>query len=193
MIGLFLPRRSRADVVNEDKLKPINARTPWVTSTLIVVNIIVFGLMAISGVPWLDPPTDSLVQWGANYGPMTLGGQSWRILTSLFLHIGIIHLLVNMLVLANIGPVMKTLLGSVAYVILYLVTGLAGGAASLAWHPLSVSAGASGAIFGLYGALIAFCVRGSAHREILLPISKGAVAFVAINLFWGFSQPGIDL
>jgi len=157
------------------------------------VNIIVFGLMAISGVSWLDPPTDSLVQWGANYGPMTLGDQSWRMLTSLFLHIGIIHLLLNMLVLANIGPAMETLLGSVAYVILYLVAGLAGSAASLAWHPLGVSAGASGAIFGLYGALIAFWVRGSAHREILLPLWKGAVAFVAINLFFGFFQPGVDL
>jgi rhomboid protease GluP len=132
----------------------------YVTPTLIILNVIIFGLMVISGVPALNPTALTLMQWGANFGPLTLGGQWWRMLASLFLHFGVIHLLLNMVFLANIGSFIEKVFGNVAYLILYLTAGIAGGAAGLAWHSFfAVSAGASGAIFGLYGALVAVLLR----------------------------------
>ena len=119
------------------------------TLGVILVNVVAFILMALTGASFMDPSADSLTAWGANYGPLTLNGQSWRMFTSLFLHFGLIHLLMNMIVLANIGPFIESLSGSTAFATLYLVAGLGGSAASLAWHPWTVSAGASGAIFGL--------------------------------------------
>ena len=165
-----------------------------VTLVLIALNTLVFAIMVIRGVSFLSPTADSVLPWGADYGPLTLNGQWWRMFTSLFLHSGIIHLVFNMLVLANIGPFMESLSGRVSYLILYFVSGIGGGAASLAWHPTTVSAGASGAIFGLYGGLLGFLLR---HRntiptETLQPLRKGALTFVGYNIIFGL-QPGIDM
>jgi rhomboid protease GluP len=166
-----------------------------VTLGIMALNVAMFVLMTITGVSFLDPSVDSLIKWGANYGPLTLGGQWWRMFTSLFLHIGVIHLLCNMVVLASIGPFIETLAGSTAYLILYIVAGLGGGAASLAWHPWTVSAGASGAIFGLYGALLAFLLRhrNSIPPEVLVPLRKGAIVFVGYNVLYGLFRPDVDL
>lgn len=165
------------------------------TLGLILLNVAAFLLMSLGGVSLIDPSSDSLIRWGADYGPLTLNGQSWRMLTSLFLHFGVIHLLVNMVVLANIGLFMETLSGSRAFVTLYLVAGLAGSTASLAWHPWTVSAGASGAIFGLYGALLGFLLRyrDSIEPGELAPLAKGAIVFVGYNLLYGLFRPDVDL
>src|SRR5215467_5911292 len=77
------------------------------TGIIIILNIAVFVLMSITSGSLLNPPTHSLIKWGADYGPLTLNGQWWRMFTSLFVHIGLIHLLCNMVVLANIGPFME--------------------------------------------------------------------------------------
>ena len=82
-----------------------------VTDTLIGLNVLLFIVMVISGVSFMSPTTENLLKWAADYGPLTLGGQWWRMFTSLFIHIGVIHLLFNMVVLANIGPFMEALLG----------------------------------------------------------------------------------
>lgn len=150
--------------------------------------------MVIRGVSFFSPTATSVLNWGADYGPYTLGGQWWRMFASMFLHFGIIHLFMNMLVLANIGMFMESLSGRVSYLILYVVAGLGGGTASLFWHPTTVSAGASGAIFGLYGGLLGFLVR---HRNVLNPdvlksLRKGALTFVGYNILFGLT-PGIDM
>jgi hypothetical protein len=113
---------------------------------------------------------------------------------STFLHFGLIHLLFNMFVLFSIGLFMESLAGRVPFVVLYLVCGLGGSAASLAWHPSIVSAGASGAIFGLYGALLGFLVRhrGSIPAESLASLRKGALTFIGYNLLYGL-RPGVDM
>jgi hypothetical protein len=115
-------------------------------------------------------------------------------LVSTFLHFGLIHLLFNMFVLFNIGLFLESLAGLVPFVVLYLVCGLGGSAASLAWHPSIVSAGASGAIFGLYGALLGFLVRhrGSISAESLASLRKGAFTFIGYNLLFGL-RPGVDM
>src|SRR5258708_38397636 len=118
------------------------------TVVLIALNVLIFLVMVIRGASIFSPTTNSVLKWGADYGPLTLHGEWWRMLVSPFLHFGIIHLLFNMFVLFNIGLFMESVAGRVSYIVLYLVCGLGGSAASLAWHPSIVSAGASGAIFG---------------------------------------------
>ena len=145
------------------------------TIVLIVLNVLVFLMMVLQGVSIFSPTADSVLRWGADYGPLTLHGQWWRMVVSTFLHFGLIHLLFNMFVLFSIGLFLESLAGRVPFVVLYLVCGLGGSAASLAWHPSIVSAGASGAIFGLYGALLGFLVRhrGSIPAESLRRCAKG--------------------
>src|SRR5262252_11016003 len=166
-----------------------------VTSVLIALNVAIFGLMLAWGVAPMQPAIDSLIQWGANYGPKTTQGEWWRMFTCMFLHIGVLHLLFNMIALWNVGGFMERLLGSSGFVVLYLLSGLLGSVASVAWNPFVVSAGASGAIFGLYGGLLAFLVR---HRDTmpyanLAALRTNTLAFVGYNLLYGLVQEGIDM
>jgi len=164
------------------------------TNILIALNVLMFLMMVVQGVSVFNPTADSVLRWGADYGPLTLHGQWWRMLVSTFLHFGLIHLLFNMFVLFNIGLFLEGLADRVPFVVLYLVCGLGGSAASLAWHPSIVSAGASGAIFGLYGALLGFLIRhrGSIPAESLASLRKGALTFLGYNLLYGL-RPGVDM
>ena len=163
------------------------------THVIVGINIAVFLGMALSGASVFNPSREQLLHWGANWGPLSLGTQPWRMLTSNYVHIGIIHILFNMWCLWNLGQLAERVLGRLNYVVLYTFCGLAGSLASLWWHPLTVGAGASGAIFGLAGAAIAVFYLGH------LPIAKEAISgtlrslltFVAYNLFFGLT-PGID-
>ena len=136
-----------------------------VTSVLLALNVVIFGLMLAWGMDPMQPAIDGLIQWGANYGPKTTQGEWWRMFTCMFLHIGVLHLLFNMLALWNVGSCMERLLGSTGFLVLYLLAGLLGSVASVAWNPFVVSAGASGAIFGLYGGLLAFLMRHRAMQQ----------------------------
>ncbi len=110
---------------------------PWkwtsssVTVTIVALNALVYILMLARGLSWIQPSAYDLLACGADYGPRTLDGQWWRMFVSLFLHYGIIHLAFNMWVLANIGPFIESLSGRASFLILYIVAGLGGGAASL--------------------------------------------------------------
>src|SRR5215468_11743666 len=161
-----------------------------VTSVLLVLNVAIFGLMLVWGLDPMQPAIDSLIQWGANYGPKTTQGEWWRMFTCMFLHIGLLHLLFNMVALWNVGGFMEHLLGSTGFLVLYLLAGLLGSVASVAWNPFVVSAGASGAIFGLYGGLLAFLVRhrGMTSQASLAALRSNTLAFVGFNLLYGFVQ-----
>jgi rhomboid protease GluP len=189
---IALPRSSDTpeEIVNDAELErsdksrtPKHAQRVYITPTLIVLNVVIFGLMVASGGRVLDPDATSLVQCGADFGPLTLGGQWWRVVASLFLHLGIIHLIFNMVFLANIGPFMEKVLGKVAYLTLYLLAGVAGGAASLALHPFVACAGASAAILGLYAAYLAVFLR---CRQAV-PAEKWARLSKFMVAFFGFS------
>ncbi len=147
------------------------------------------------GLDPMQPAIDSLIQWGANYGPKTTQGEWWRMFTCMFLHIGVLHLLFNMLALWNVGGFMERLLGSTGFLVLYLLAGLLGSVASVAWNPFVVSAGASGAIFGLYGGLLAFLVRHRAMQQhaSLAALRTNTLVFLGYNLVYGFIQQGIDM
>jgi rhomboid protease GluP len=163
----------------------------FVTPIIIDINIAVFILMVISGVDFMSPTTANLLAWGANFRPMTLGGQEWRLLTNVFLHIGIFHLLFNMYALLYIGLLLEPHLGKIRFAAAYLLTGIAASTASLYWHDMTVSAGASGAIFGMYGVFLAMLttnfIEKSARRALLTSI----VVFVGYNLVNGLKE-GID-
>lgn len=163
----------------------------FITPILIILNIVLFGIMVISGVNVLMPDNDSLLLWGANFKPFTLDDQWWRLVTSCFLHIGIFHLLMNMYALFFIGILLEPYLGKSRFIFAYFLTGITGSVASLYWNDLTISAGASGAIFGMYGVFLAMLstnlIEKSARKSLLVSIS----IFVGYNLLNGFNQ-GID-
>lgn len=164
-----------------------------VTTVLVGLNVAVFLAMVFSGVSLMEPTSQQLLKWGANWGPLSLGAQPWRMLTSNYVHIGALHILLNMWCLWNLGKLAERIFPPSTYVALYTICGLGGSVASLWWHPMTVGAGASGAIFGLAGALISVFYLGK------LPIPpaavkstlKSLVTFAAYNLFFGLTA-GID-
>jgi rhomboid protease GluP len=176
--------------------KELDYATPntYATFALIALNALVFGMMCLSGVSAKDPTIDGLMRWGADFGPSTLGGQWWRMFTSLFVHIGFLHLLYNMLALVPAGRSLERLVGSRNFLLIYLVAGLGGSLWALYWSPLILSAGASGAVFGIYGALGGLVLmRGQAMApELSAALKKSVIAFVAYNAMYSL-QPGVSL
>lgn len=158
-----------------------------VTPILIGICFIMFILMYIFGSGSTD--INTLLMFGANYRPLVEVGEVWRLLTCVFLHIGIIHLLVNMYSLYIIGRNVETVLGKFKYLVIFLGSGIMGSLLSVVMHD-SVSAGASGAIFGLLGSLLYF---GYHYRLYLGTVLKTQIIpIIIINLIIGFSLSGID-
>jgi rhomboid protease GluP len=157
--------------------------------------VIVFLAMVVKGVPFLHPLAPDVIPWGASYGPLTAGGQSWRLFTEIFVHFGILHIGMNMYILFQVGVLTEILFGKVRYIILYLAAGLAGSLTSLYVHPLGVSAGASGAIFGVFGALLAFLLieRGVIPRKAAMQIARSAALFLVYQLVYGLADKTTDL
>lgn len=163
------------------------------THILVGINVAVFVLMTATGVSFISPSSAQLLTWGANWGPLSLTTQPWRILTSNYVHIGIIHIGFNMWCLLNLGALAQRIFDRWTYLLIYTATGIAGSIASLAWHPTVVGAGASGAIFGLAGALIAALYLGKLPipKEAIQSTMKSLLLFAAYNLFFGLTR-GID-
>ena len=161
-----------------------------VTALLLAAIAVMFVLETLAGGS-TDPQV--LYSLGANHPQGVLGqGEWWRLVSSMFLHIGFAHLLLNGWALYQLGALFELAVGSVWMVLVYFASGIAGSLASL-WWTQGLSAGASGAVFGLIGALIAFLLR---RRERLTPFAKSLLAqlvgWAAINVFIGVSIPGID-
>ncbi len=135
---------------------------------------------------------DAFTEAFANYGPATLHGQWWRLVTSMFLHGGLLHLAMNAWALYQLAGLFEIWLGPLALLLVYFISGIAGSLAS-AFITSGPSVGASGAIFGLLGALIGFLLK---HRGRLTPQAKSLlmqlVGWAAINVIFGFSVKGID-
>jgi rhomboid protease GluP len=143
--------------------------------------------MVASGVSLTDPGANDLLHWGADYGPDTLSGQYWRIITSGFLHIGIVHLALNMWCLWFLGRLLERLVGAFTTFGLYLVTAAGASLMSLSWNPMRMSAGASGAIFGVAGVLIPVFYFGKLNLppENVRKLLGYVVRFSLINLIYG--------
>ncbi len=163
----------------------------FITPILINLNIVIFILMAISGVNIMLPDNESLIKWGANFRPVTLDGEWWRLITNCFLHIGILHLLMNMYALLYIGLLLEPHLGKTRFTAAYLLTGITASITSLWWHDLTISAGASGAIFGMYGVFLAMLTTNLIEKSARKALLTSIVVFVGYNLLSGM-KGGID-
>lgn len=165
------------------------------TYSIIAINVIVYIFSALFSANIIDMDMQTLVEMGALFGPLVvLKGEWWRLFTAMFLHGGMTHILMNMFSLYLIGRGVEIYFERKAYISIYLFSGLLGGLASLYMHPDSVGIGASGAIFGVFGALAGFFL---AHRD---KIGTQAKAFMkdfgmvlGINLVLGLSIPSIDV
>ena len=186
----------------DDAPQPV-IRRPWVgrgestigvTQVIFGINAAVFVGMVLSSSAVMDFPGGTLVHWGANVGAITFSGEWWRLLTNVFLHGGLMHIAFNMWALWNLGELCEALYGRWTFTAIYLICGLGASITSAAWHPYGPSVGASGAIFGLAGALIAAFKLGefSVPRSALSGTLRSLGAFVVYNLIFGF-LPGIDM
>ena len=185
--------QAKADVEFRAKVIAQSPRIP-VTAALVAANAIVFIATLIAGAEWITPVGKMQIAWGSNFAPYTTEGEWWRLFTSMFIHFGLPHLAFNMLALAMFGPLVERLYGSVNYLLIYIVAGIGGGLASVAWQPNINSAGASGAIFGILGALLAAQLRAgdTFPTDILRPLRTTALLFLGASLYAGFRFPGID-
>ncbi len=176
--------------------KRLRRATPHVviTPTLICINVAIFVVMAFAGGGILGSNLGLYVRWGADFAPLTTHGESWRLFTSVFLHFGILHLLLNMWALYGAGVLTERLYGSICFGGIYVFAGLAGSIVSVIWHPSMVSAGASGAIFGVYGALLIYLVarHESIPRKALSDLRNSTLWFVVYALISGFQAEGSD-
>ncbi len=164
------------------------------TAALVAANFLVFLMMAASSHHILKFDGGLVLRRGGNYGPFTMDGQPWRLVSAMFVHIGLVHLLINMWCLYEIGALTEEIYGRSSLLILYGLTGLAGGIASLARSPEIISAGASGAVFGLAGIAMATLMVGrpSVPRRHLIIALGSLIAFAAYNLTYGFLKGGVD-
>jgi rhomboid protease GluP len=188
--------------IADDAAQPV-MRTPWVrrgestitlTQIFFGINIAVFLGMSLSSSSIMDFPAQVLVQWGANVGAFTLRGEWWRLLTCVFVHGGLIHIAFNMWCLWDLGALSESLYGRWTFAAVYLISGLGASLASVTWNPYVMSVGASGAIFGLAGALIAAFKLGefSVPRSSLSGPLRSLMVFVVFNLAFGAASGVTD-
>lgn len=172
----------------EKREKVMNNKKPILTYILILINVIVFALMYIYGNGSED--IETLKNFGANYIPLVKSGEYIRLITSAFVHIGIIHLLSNMYALYVIGRQVEQLYGRMKYILIYFISAIMGSLFTVVFSSSNtVAAGASGAIFGLLGALLYFgySYRGYIGNSIINQVLPA----ILLNLVIGFSSPNI--
>jgi len=166
-----------------------------VTMALLAVNILIFGAMLVQGASLWHTSTAIPLAWGANFGPATQDGQWWRLFSAMFLHFGLLHLALNMWALWDVGRLLEQVFGRWRFLMLYLGGGVIGNLLSLVIQGnQAVSGGASGAIFGLYGALVLFLWRERAQveRGEFRWMFGAATIFIVFALVMGQVVPGID-
>ena len=165
-----------------------------ITIGLITVNVLVFAVMVLRGVSAIHPSSYDALSYGADFGPRTFNGEWWRLVTSMFVHYGIVHIGLNMWCLWNLGRAAEVLMGRVSYLLAYFVSGIFGSIASVYWQPLGVGAGASGAIFGMAGVLVSFIYLKKTPAKF--PLNKNFLGslgtFIFYNLAFGAAIPGIS-
>ena len=178
----------RNEAKSKEAEKIFKHKKPTVTCGIIFICILMFILMYIFGNGSEDNYT--LLLFGANLDVLTKGGDYYRLVTSMFLHIGIWHLFVNMYSLYVLGKEVENTLGRRKYLIIYLLSGIAGSILSLAFNHNIICAGASGAIFGIMGAILYF---GYYYRAYLgSTIINSILPVIILNLIIGFLDTGID-
>lgn len=189
----FAIEQAERDVFHE-RIDNLSPKTPviWV---LLGLNILVFVLM------WLEPSGigpgaegAKLIRWGSNAGPLTLSGQWWRLVTSMFVHGGLVHIAFNMMALWQAGQLVERMFGSARFLALYMIAGVCGSLGSVLWNPYVNSVGASGAIFGIIGGLLAFIRRpdSGVPATIVKDLRGSLGGFLLFNIGAGLVYPHTD-
>lgn len=177
-----------------DVLRARSSRLP-VTWLLLATNALVFILMLNAGAGLWHSQNGVQLAWGANFGPATQDGQWWRLGSALFLHFGLLHIAMNLWALWDGGHLVERIYGHLRFAAIYFASGLFGNLLSLVVQGNhAVSGGASGAIFGVYGALLIFLWR---ERRALHPaefrwLFRAGIAFTLASIGLGLLIPGID-
>ena len=195
--GMTAQARDRNASRTQLVLEPLRGRRAWISvmAFLIASNLLVAGAMLIVGAGLWHSSSTVQMAWGANFGPATKDGEWWRLGTAMFLHFGVVHLATNMLALWDSGRLVERIFGPIRFAAIYFGSGLAGNLLSLIVQgDRAVSGGASGAIFGIYGAFLVYLLheRRHFHPQDFRWMFWGAAAFSAITLTLGFLIPGID-
>ncbi len=166
-----------------------------ITKLLVAVNLLVFAAMLVGGAGLWHSSNSVQLAWGANFGPATQDGEWWRLGTALFLHFGAVHLTLNLWALWDAGQLVERMYGHARFACIYFASGLTGNLLSLVAHRgLAISGGASGAIFGLFGALLIFLwrERHNLHPKEFRWFFWGAAGFALASLVLGLLITGID-
>lgn len=172
---------------NKERKNIFSFGKPFFTYLLIIINAILFIMLETNGG---STNIETLIQFGAKYNPLIIDGEWWRLISSMFLHIGLLHLMMNMLALYYLGTAVERIYGSSRFLLIYFLAGIGGSLTSFVFMS-NVSAGASGAIFGLFGALLFF---GVIHQKLFFQtMGKNILTVVAINIVFGFVVPQIDV
>lgn len=173
-------KKNQEDAIKAEEV--FKKKTPFITYGLIFISVLVYVLMALGG--------KNIILWyGANIPDFIRSGQIYRLVSSMFIHGGIVHLLCNMYALYVVGPQLESYLGRIKYLLIYLISGITGNLLSMTFTS-GVSVGSSGAIFGLFGALLYF---GFHYRVYLGSVLKSQIIpLIVINLGLGFLVSGVD-
>jgi rhomboid protease GluP len=158
--GESRPAAAVPALVAFDQLLKTTAPCLPVTALVVGLNVVVFALMVVRYGCWLHFRADALVDWGACHGIKSFAGEWWRVPSSVFLHLGFGHLSGNLLFLLLIAPLVERLLGSVRFAAVYLFAGIGAALLDMGWYPSRPACGASGAIYGTYGAFLGCYLRG---------------------------------
>jgi rhomboid protease GluP len=169
-------------------------RATPVTRTLIIANVLIFAMMLPEWKSIFGPSDATLVRWGADYGPLTMNGQYWRLISSTFIHFDLGHIFFNMLALLSLGHIAERAFSRVTYLVVYFGAGLCGSLASQFFHPNDICVGASAAIFGLAGLLLPPLAmhRLSISPKLLTRPLWNVALFAIYNLGYGALHPQID-
>ncbi|NJM80962.1 MAG: rhomboid family intramembrane serine protease [Flavobacterium sp.] len=165
-------------------LKP--SKTYLVTPLLLLLNIIVFIFVIFDGASFIFPNAEKVIEWGANDRTLTINGEPWRLITCLFVHIGIIHLVLNLIAILFVGSILEPLIGKTKVLIAFLVTGILAVAVSSIWYTFTINAGASPSIYGLFGVLIALLTTNNVSKSIRLPVLISIILYTGLSIIISF-------
>jgi rhomboid protease GluP len=183
--------RSRNPVYREKYGALAFSKTYFATPLLAYSCALIFIIMVLAGISPIDPKAASLLAWGGNSGEEVASGQWWRLITYMFLHAGGMHLLTNSFALFYIGLYLEPFLGKARFLATYLLTGVCAGLASILMHSYSVGVGASGAIFGMYGAFFALLTTDYFQKTARTTMLRSILFFIVFNLLSGM-QGNVD-
>ncbi len=178
-----------ADTISSSRKMKLDPNKVLVTYVFLAANIVIWLIMTLFGMLFDLGITHQLVLFGAKVNSLIAQGQTWRLLSAMFLHVNLIHLFFNSYALFIYGPIVEKIFGRMRFIAIYIVSGFIGTLFSYLFNPYP-AAGASGAIFGLMGSILYL----RQHRKDFFQrmFGPGLIMIIIINLMYGVTQPGID-